>query len=36
MSKPERAERLWLAMAVALLWLVVIGASIESDGRKKP
>jgi hypothetical protein len=33
MSDPGRAERLWLAIAVALLWLVVIGAAVESDGR---
>ena len=35
MDKPERAERLWLAIAVALLWLVVIGATIESDSRQE-
>ncbi len=34
MSDPARAERLWLALAVATLWLVVIGAAVESDERK--
>jgi hypothetical protein len=35
MSDPARAERLWLALAVATLWLVVIGAVLESDERKE-
>jgi hypothetical protein len=35
MSDPARAQRLWLALAVALLWLVVIGAEVQSDGRKE-
>ena len=35
MRDPERAGRLWLALAVALLWLVVIGAVLESDERKE-
>jgi hypothetical protein len=34
MDKPQRAERLGLAIAVALLWLVVIGAAVESASRK--
>lgn len=32
---PDRVARLWLALAVAVLWLVVIGAVLESDGRKE-
>lgn len=35
MQDPERVARLWLALAVALLWLVVIGAAVESDRRKE-
>jgi hypothetical protein len=35
MSDPGRAERLWLAMAVATVWLLVIGAAVESDERKE-
>jgi hypothetical protein len=35
MHKAERAERLWLALAVTLLWLVVIGAVVEGDPRKE-
>jgi hypothetical protein len=35
MTKPERAERLWLAIAVTLLWLVVIGAEVEADQRRE-
>jgi hypothetical protein len=29
MSKPERLERLWLALAVTTLWLVAVGAEDE-------
>ena len=29
MSDPERAQRLWLAVAVATLWLVSVGAADE-------
>jgi len=35
MRDPGRAERVWLALAVATLWLVVIGAVLESDARKE-
>jgi hypothetical protein len=29
MTKPERLERLWLALAVTTLWLVAVGAEVE-------
>jgi hypothetical protein len=35
MTKAERAERLWLAIAVSVLWLVVIGATVERDQRQE-
>lgn len=35
MSDPGRAERLWLAIAVTILWLVVIGAQVEGDSRRE-
>lgn len=35
MKDPARVARLWLAIAVALLWLVVIGAAVDSDQRKE-
>jgi hypothetical protein len=35
MTKAERAERLWLAIAVAVLWMVLIGAVVEGDRRKE-
>jgi len=35
MSDPGRAERLWLAIAVTILWLVVIGAVVEGDRRRE-
>jgi hypothetical protein len=35
MTKAERAERLWLAIAVSVLWLVVIGAAVEGDERQE-
>ena len=28
---PERAERLWLAMAVATLWMVMLGGEAENQ-----
>lgn len=31
MTKPQRVERLWLALAVTILWMVVIGAVVEGD-----
>lgn len=34
MSKPERAERLWLAIAVTIVWLVVIGAVVEGAAEQ--
>ena len=35
MTKAERAERLWLALAVTILWMVVIGATVEGVERKE-
>jgi hypothetical protein len=35
MTKAARAERLWLAIAVSVLWLVVIGAAVEGDQRQE-
>ncbi len=35
MTQAGRAERLWLAIAVTLLWLVVIGAEVEADQRRE-
>jgi hypothetical protein len=35
MDKAERAERLWLAIAVSVLWLVVIGAVVEGEQRRE-
>jgi hypothetical protein len=31
MNQPQRAERLWLAIAVATFWLVSIGRKAEAD-----
>lgn len=31
MTNPERAERLWLALAVATLWVISIGDALEQD-----
>ena len=31
MTDPDRAARLWLALAVATLWLVSLGSELESD-----
>jgi hypothetical protein len=31
MTDPDRAARLWLALAVATLWLVSLGSGLESD-----
>lgn len=33
MTKPERAERQFLAIAVTTLWLVAVGAEVERDDR---
>jgi hypothetical protein len=33
MSAPQRAERVWLAWAVTVLWLVVLGAVVAADAR---
>lgn len=30
MTQPERASRLWLAMAVATLWTVSVGGAVEA------
>jgi hypothetical protein len=35
MDKAERAERVWLAIAVSVLWLVVIGAAVEGDRQRQ-
>jgi hypothetical protein len=34
-EKAERAERLWLALAVTILWMVVIGAVVEGAARRE-
>lgn len=34
LADPKRAERLWLAMAVATLWMVFLGGSDESAGAE--
>jgi len=31
MRDPRRAERLWLAMAVATLWVVSVGCQAETE-----
>jgi len=31
MSDPERAARLWLALAVAMLWMVSLGSELENE-----
>lgn len=33
MSKPERLERMWLALAVTTLWLVAVGAAVERQAE---
>jgi hypothetical protein len=35
MEDPERAERLWLALAVATLWLLRVGGSAEAAAEAK-
>jgi len=35
MKESGRAERLWLAIAISILWLVVIGAQVEGDERRE-
>ena len=32
-SNPERAERQWLAMAVALLWTITLGGEQEAQSH---
>lgn len=32
MTDPDRAERLWLAIAVATLWLLAVGGEAEASG----
>jgi hypothetical protein len=34
-TKAQRAERMWLALAVTMLWMVVIGAVVEGDECKE-
>ena len=36
LEDPERAERLWLAIAVATLWLLRVGGSAEAAAAAKP
>jgi hypothetical protein len=40
MSAPDRAARLWLALAVATLWMVSVGSAVEGEppamGRELP
>lgn len=36
LTKPERAERWWLAIAVTIWWLVVSGVEVEADQRREP
>lgn len=31
MTRPERAERLWLVMAVAMLWTLSVGGEVDAD-----
>ena len=31
MTDPERAERLWLAIAVATLWVVSVGGEVDAN-----
>jgi hypothetical protein len=33
MTRPERASRLWLAMAVATLWTVSVGGAVEASAE---
>jgi hypothetical protein len=33
MNAPDRAARLWLAVAVATLWMVSVGGALESGPR---
>jgi hypothetical protein len=35
MDRAERAERVWLAIAVSVLWLVVIGATVAGDEQRE-
>ena len=34
MSEPARAERLWLALAVATLWMLSVGGEVEASLEK--
>ena len=36
MSAPDRAARLWLALAVATLWMVSVGGALEVGPRPRP
>jgi hypothetical protein len=36
MEDPQRAERLWLAMAVTTLWLLRVGGSVEARQAEQP
>jgi hypothetical protein len=36
MTDPERAARLWLALAVATLWMVSVGSALEDAGLPAP
>jgi hypothetical protein len=35
MTAADRAERVWLAIAVTVLWLVVVGATVSGDSRRE-
>jgi hypothetical protein len=35
MTQAERAERLWLALAVSVLWLVGIGTEVDGEQRQE-
>ncbi len=36
MSDPARATRLWLAMAVATLWMITLGSDLELAAADRP
>jgi hypothetical protein len=36
MTDPRRAERLWLALAVAMLWMVSVGTELEVEAPSQP
>ena len=36
MDDPQRAERLWLALAVATIWLVSVGGQVDAQRDARP